>query len=88
MTPFAIRFVRTALAVAAFAIAIPAHAVVGGTLDPNTDLTFGGVASLTRASGGTFSAVSIDRSTPSPQGMWLLAVRRRPGPSTSMREVP
>jgi secreted trypsin-like serine protease len=61
MTPRAFRFVRAALTVPAWAAAISAHAVVGGTLDPNTNLTFAGVASLTSANGGTFSAVLIDR---------------------------
>lgn len=61
MTHLSIRFARFALVATVLAIAIPAHAIVGGKLDPNTDLTFGSVASLTRTNGSTFSAVLIDR---------------------------
>lgn len=39
--------------------ALPAAALDGGAVDPNTDPTFAGVGSLSRSTGGTFSGVLI-----------------------------
>jgi hypothetical protein len=56
----ALRVGFAALAAVCFAAAAPrpAHAVIGGALDPNTNLATGGVASLA-GGGGVFSAVLI-----------------------------
>lgn len=52
--------VRAALAVLSLAMAMPSYALVGGTIDPNTNMQWAGVVSITPAGGGVYSGALID----------------------------
>ena len=52
--------IHAALTLLGLAIVAPSHALVGGTIDPNTNLEWAGVVSITPAGGGFYTGALID----------------------------